>query len=168
MNTVEADQIIREYLENQERQKKLQLMQLRNNLNTFTLKELKKEIIKMKADKFAVTGMKRNQIIELILAYHYLFPHLLTKQGSKRSSVSRKRVNDQLVDQLLENPVYNPPLLKQLASLAVPQKPKKSTTPQLTNQNIPQPSIKFDPNLFNQAALQDIPPELLQQLFPTN
>ena len=53
MNTVEADQIIKEYLENQERQKKLQIMQLRNNLNTFTLKELKKEIIKIKADKFA-------------------------------------------------------------------------------------------------------------------
>ena len=79
MNTIESDQIIREYLAGQERQKQLQLMQLRNNLNTFTLKELKKEIIEMKADKFAVTRMKRNQIIELILTYHYLFPHLLTK-----------------------------------------------------------------------------------------
>ena len=58
MNTVEADQIIKEYLENQKRQKQLQLMQLRNNLNTFTLKELKKELIKMKADKFAVTRWK--------------------------------------------------------------------------------------------------------------
>ena len=74
MNTVEADQIIREYLAEQERQKQLQLMELRNNLNTFTLKELKKEIIKMKADKFAVTHMKKNQIIELILDYHYLLP----------------------------------------------------------------------------------------------
>ena len=84
MNTVEADQIISEYLENQEGQKQLQLMQLRNNLKTFTLKELKKEIIKMKANKFAVTQMKRDQIIELIINYHYLSPHLLTKQGSKR------------------------------------------------------------------------------------
>ena len=67
MNTVEADQIIKEYLENQKRQKQLQLMQLRNNLNTFTLKELKKELIKMKADKFAVTRMKRAQIIEFSL-----------------------------------------------------------------------------------------------------
>ena len=50
--------------------------------------------------------MKKNQIIELILDYHYLFPHLLTTQGSKRSSVSRKRVDDKLIDQLLENPVY--------------------------------------------------------------
>ena len=45
-------------------------MQLPNNLKTFILKELKKEIIKMKADKFAVTRMKRNQIIELIVQYH--------------------------------------------------------------------------------------------------
>ena len=123
MNTVEADQIIKEYLENQEGQKQLQLMQLRNNLKTFTLKELKKEIITMKADKFTVTRMKRDQIIELILAYHYLFPHLLTKQGSKRSSVSRKRANNQLINQLLNNPVYNPPSLKQLAAQAIPQKP---------------------------------------------
>ena len=157
MNTVEADQIIKEYLENQEGQKQLQLMQLRNNLKTFTLKELKKEIITMKADKFTVTRMKRDQIIELILAYHYLFPHLLTKQGSKRSSVSRKRANNQLINQLLNNPVYNPPSLKQLAAQAIPQKPKKS--------DIPPPSIKLDPNMTDPAELQGIPPELLQQLF---
>ena len=161
MNTVETDQIIREYftkyLQNQERQKQLQIMQLRNNLNTFTLKELKKEIIKMKADKFAVTRMKRDQIIELILAYHYLFPRLLTKQGSKRSSVSKKRANNQLINQLLNNPVYNPPSLKQLATQAIPQKPKKS--------DVPPPSIKLDPKLFSPDELKDIPPELYQQLF---
>ena len=39
-----------------------------NNLKTFTLKELKKEVIKMKADKFAVTRMKREQVVELIIA----------------------------------------------------------------------------------------------------
>ena len=71
---MDTDQIIKECLEKQERQKQLQIMQLRNNLKTFTHKELKKEIIKMKADKFAVTCV---------------FPHLLTKQGSKRSSLSK-------------------------------------------------------------------------------
>ena len=71
-----ADQLLDNYNE-------LQKIELRKNLNAYTLKELKKEIIKMKADKFAVTKMKRRQIIELILQYHYLFPHLLTKQGSK-------------------------------------------------------------------------------------
>ena len=38
----------------------------------------------MKADKFAVTKMKRRQIIELSVQYHHLFPHLLTKKGSKK------------------------------------------------------------------------------------
>ena len=47
---MDTDQIIKECLEKQERQKQLQIMQLRNNLKTFTHKELKKE-----ADKFAVT-----------------------------------------------------------------------------------------------------------------
>ena len=72
---MDADQLLDNYNE-------LQKIELRKNLNTYTLKELKKEI-KMKADKFAVTKMKRRQIIELIVQYHYLFPHLLTKQGSK-------------------------------------------------------------------------------------
>ena len=71
-----ADQLLDNYNE-------LQKIELRKNLRAFTLKELKKEIIKMKADKFAVTKMKRRQIIELIVQYHYLFPHLLTKRGSK-------------------------------------------------------------------------------------
>ena len=73
---MDADQLLDNYNE-------LQKIELRKNLNTYTLKELKKEIIKMKADKFAVTKMKRRQIIELIVQYHYLFPHLSTKQGSK-------------------------------------------------------------------------------------
>ena len=71
-----ADQLLDNYNE-------LQKIELRKNLSTYTLKELKKEIIKMKADKFAVAKMKRQQIIELIIQYHYIFPHLLTKQGSK-------------------------------------------------------------------------------------
>ena len=61
-----------------------EIIQLRRNLNTFTLAELKKEVIKMKTDKFAVTKMKRNQVVNLILTYHYLFPYLRNKTGSKR------------------------------------------------------------------------------------
>ena len=109
----------------------------------------------MKADKFAVTWMKRDQIIELIFAYHYLFPHLLSKQGSKRTSVSGKRANNQLINQILNNQVYNLPSLKQLAAQAIPQKRKKS--------EIPPPTIKLDPNMVNPTELQGIPPELLQQ-----
>ena len=61
-----------------------EIIQRRRNLNTFTLAELKKEVIKMKADKFAVTKMKRNHVVNLILTYHYLFSHLKHKTGSKR------------------------------------------------------------------------------------
>ena len=94
-----ADQLLDNYNE-------LQKVQLRNNLKTFTLKELKKEIIKMKADKFSVTKMKRNQIIELIVQYHYLFPHLLTNQGTKRTAKSKQpTVKKQPSGQLI-NPVY--------------------------------------------------------------
>ena len=52
-----------------------EIIQLRRNLNTFTLAELKKEVIKMKADKFAVTPLRRHQVIDLIriLTYHSLF-----------------------------------------------------------------------------------------------
>lgn len=61
-----------------------EIIQLRRNLNTFTLAELKKGVMKMKTDKFAVTKMKRNQVVNLILTYHYLFPYLMNKTGSKR------------------------------------------------------------------------------------
>ena len=84
MNTVEADQIIEKYLAEQKRANEVLLFKLRKNLETFTVKELRKEVIKMKADVFAVTKMKRNQLINLILAHHLLFPHLITKTGTKR------------------------------------------------------------------------------------
>ena len=65
---------------------------LRNNLNKFTLEKLKKEIIKMKKVNFAVTRMKRNQVVELIMNYHYLFPHLLNKTGTKRQAKPKQDI----------------------------------------------------------------------------
>ena len=62
----------------------LDIVKLRNNLNTFTLHELKKEVIRMKQLNFVVTSMKRNQVIELIINFRFLFPHLLNKTGTKR------------------------------------------------------------------------------------
>ena len=67
------------------------IIQAQRNLNTFTLAELKKEVIKMKADNFAVTKMKRNHVVNLILTYHYLFPHLMNKTGYKRQIKSVQR-----------------------------------------------------------------------------
>ena len=60
------------------------IIKLRKNLNTFTLEELKKEVINMKELKFAVTRMKRTQVIQLIINNHDLFPHLLNETDTKR------------------------------------------------------------------------------------
>lgn len=79
-----ADQIIEQYLAEQKRANEVLLFKLRKNLETFTVKDLRKEVIKMKADVFAVTKMKRDQLINLILAHHLLSPHLSTKIGTKR------------------------------------------------------------------------------------
>ena len=130
-----ADQLLDNYNE-------LQKIELRKNLNTYTLKELKKEIIKMKADKFAVTKMKRRQIIELIVQYHYLFPHLLTNKGSKRTAKPKKP----------QTPIIqNKPQI-------TPQMPATQTLPQATLQHLN--------NLakYNPSALQDIPQDFVQQL----
>ena len=118
-------------------------MQLRNNLKTFTLKELKKEIIKMKADKFAVTRMKRNQIIELIVQYHYIFPHLLTNQGTKRTAkgkqpTTQRPANYQNIPQL----TYNP----------------NQYIPQVTQQHI------NDLNNIDPKALEGLPDWILDQI----
>ena len=60
----------------------------------------------MKADKFAVTRMKRRHIIELIVQYHYLFLHLWTKQGSKGT---KRKGNKQIpnLPQLTHMPNYS-------------------------------------------------------------
>ena len=60
----------------------------------------------MKADKFAVTKMKKRQIIELIVQYHYLFPHLLTKQGSKGTKRKGNKQRPNLL-QLTHLPNYS-------------------------------------------------------------
>ena len=66
-----------------------EIIQLRCNLNTFTLAELKKEVIKRKADKFAVTPLRRHQVIDLILTYHSLFSHLKSKTKGRSKPVTK-------------------------------------------------------------------------------
>ena len=140
-------------------------MQLRNNLKTFTLKELKKEIIKMKADKFAVTGMKRNQIIELIVQYHYLFPHLLRNQGTKRTAKGKQpTVKKQPSAQLIKQPA------SQTTPNTITQQPANyQNIPLLTykpNPNIPQIPQQHINNLSNidPKALEGIPDWILDQI----
>ena len=66
-----------------------EIIQLRCNLNTFTLAELKKEVIKRKADKFAVTPLRRHQVIDLILTYHSLFSYLKNKTKRRSKPVTK-------------------------------------------------------------------------------
>ena len=76
----------------------------------------------MKADKFAVTKVTRENIINLILQYRWLFPHLMIKTGSKRNptAIATRRRR---------------PL----------SKPRKQTKPVQTG--IPPASIKITPEL---------------------
>ena len=141
-----ADQLLDNYNE-------LQKIELRKTLRTFTLKELKKEIIKMKADKFAVTKMKRRQIIELIVQYHYLFPHLLTNKGTKRTAkvkqLTTRQPNTQLMNQLA-SPSTNYPQLNYIPT-----------------QNIPQQTANNQPSINELLAnTEGIPLDILQQAFP--
>ena len=141
-----ADQLLDNY-------NKLQKIELRKNLRTFTLKELKKEIIKMKADKFAVTKMKRRQIIELSVQYHYLFPHLLTKKGSKKSAKPKKP----------QTPVIQN-ISQTNTSQITPQTPAIQNIPQ--TQTLPQATLQHLKNLakYNPSALKDVPLDFVQQL----
>ena len=145
-----ADQLLDNY-------NKLQKIELRKNLRTFTLKELKKEIIKMKADKFAVTKMKRWQIIELSVQYHYLFPHLLTKKGSKKSAKPKKPQTPVIQNISQTN-------TSQITSQITPQMPAIQNISQ--TQTLPQATVQHLKNLakYNPSALQDVPLDFVQQL----
>ena len=70
-----------------------EIIKLRNNLNTFTFEELKKEVIKMKHLNFAVTRLKLNQVIQLIINYQILFPYLMNKTGAKRRAKPKQTKN---------------------------------------------------------------------------
>lgn len=130
MDTVESDKIINQYLENQEKARQLEMFKLRKNLETFTAKELKREIIAMKADKLAVTKMNREQLINLIISFHWLFPHLINKKGTKRdpTAVSARR----------RRPLTRPPKQAQpTTSTAVPPMSIKLTPKLLAMINKP-------------------------------
>ena len=106
----------------------------------------------------------------------------MTNQGTKRTAKGKqptvkKQPSAQLINQLI-NAVYNPPSPKQLASLA---RPDKLTQPRANYQNIPQLTYNPDQNIpqvtqqhinnlnnLDPKALEGIPSELLEQLFPTN
>ena len=123
---------------------------LPRNLNTFTLAELKKEVIKMKHLNFAVTHMKRNQVIELIINYRFLFPHLMNKTGTKRRA-KPKMINI-------------PPGSIQLPPKIIQQLQQPVATPRTRKQPIPTPRTRpvSVPRTHKQ---QELSAEFLQQIF---
>lgn len=60
-------------------------------LETYTLRELKQAIIKMKANKLAITKMRRHQIVNLILPFPMLFPDILNNTRTKRQPKPPKK-----------------------------------------------------------------------------
>ena len=96
----------------------------------------------------------------------------MTNQGTKRTAKGKqptvkKQPSAQLINQLI-NPVYNPRTLKELASLA---RPKNLTQPPANYQNIPQvtqQNTNIPQNNTDQRALEGMPLDILQQLFPNN
>ena len=64
----------------------------------------------MKHLNFAVTRTKRFQVEQLVINYHYLFPHLFNKTGTKRVGKRAKPRNNQenyTVPQPVQ-PIQNP------------------------------------------------------------
>ena len=71
----------------------------------------------MKHLNFAVTHMKRNQVINLIVNYRFLFTHLMNKIGTKRHAKpkirkippARIKLPPQIIEQLQPIPTENVP-----------------------------------------------------------
>lgn len=99
----------------------LDVIKLRNNLNTFTLEELKKEVTKMKLLNFAVTHMKPAQVINLIINYRNLSSHLMNKTCTKKVAKPPKPVVARPASVKL--PIKTVASLRSLAQQALP-KPK--------------------------------------------
>ena len=60
--------------------------QLKNHLKKFTVKELKKEVLKVKKD-FQVSKLRRAEVEHVILSNHRLFRHLLNKKNNYRTEI---------------------------------------------------------------------------------
>jgi len=69
--------------------------ELKNHLKHFTVKELKKEVMKVKK-KFQVSKLKREDVERVILLYHQDFLHLLKIDKKKKSSMKKINTNKQL------------------------------------------------------------------------
>ena len=69
--------------------------ELKTHLKKFTVKELKKEVMKVKK-QFQVSKLKREDVERVILLYHQDFLHLLKIDKKKKSSMKKINTNKQL------------------------------------------------------------------------
>ena len=67
---------------------------LKNHIQNFTVKQLKKEILKVKKE-FQVSKMNRNQVEAVILLQSHHFKYLLNKKGDKKSESENCEKNSQ-------------------------------------------------------------------------
>ena len=77
--------------------------QLKNHLKNFTVKELKKEVIKVKKG-FQVSKLKRADVENVILKNHQHFLHLLKKNKVKKPKQTAKdnNTNKQKINELIK------------------------------------------------------------------
>ena len=68
--------------------------ELKTHLKKFTVKELKKEVMKVKK-QFQVSKLKREDVERVILLYHQDFLHLLKIDKKKKPSVKNIKTNKQ-------------------------------------------------------------------------
>ena len=77
--------------------------QLKNHLKNFTVKELKKEVIKVKKG-FQVSKLRRADVEKVILKNHQHFLHLLKKNKVKKPKQTAKdnNTNKQKINELIK------------------------------------------------------------------
>ena len=77
--------------------------QLKNHLKNFTVKELKKEVIKVKKG-FQVSKLRRADVEKVILKNHQHFLHLLKKNKVKKpkQTVKDNNTNKQKINELIK------------------------------------------------------------------
>lgn len=104
----------------------------------------------MKHLNFAVTHTKRNQVIELIINYRFLFPLLMNKIGTKRHDKPKTR---KIPPASIKLP---PQIIQQLQP--IPTTRKRPVPAPRTRKQRPGP-------IPRPRQQQELPPEFLQQIF---
>ena len=112
--------------------------ELKTHLKKFTVKELKKEVMKVKK-QFQVSKLKREDVERVILLYHQDFLHLLKIDKKKKPSVKNintKKQQDYII-------IYITDLLNKLDEKAV-----GTQTPQFVHEKYTDVTIQKDKSRY--------------------